>query len=119
MLVGTPLLLGSIAVLGLSLHTPHLVESGTASWYGGDFVGKQTANGEVFDDALLTAAHRTLKFGTIVQVRNMANGKTIKVRINDRGPYVDGRVIDLSRHAAELLAYDKQGLAQVELVYRE
>lgn len=119
MLVGAPILLGCLIALGAAWHSSPSKQSGTASWYGKDFVGKQTANGETFDDTMLTAAHRTLRFGTIVRVKNLSNGRAVMVRINDRGPYVDGRVIDLSRRAAELLGYDKKGLTEVELVCNE
>ncbi|MFP4374346.1 MAG: septal ring lytic transglycosylase RlpA family protein [Spirochaetaceae bacterium] len=88
---------------------------GLASWYGGKFHGRLTANGERFDANKLTAAHRTLPFGTVVKVTNTQNGRTVTVRINDRGPFVDNRIIDLSRGAAERLEMTGTGVARVEL----
>ncbi len=88
---------------------------GIASWYAGKFQGRLTANGETFDTNQFTAAHRELPFNTIVRVRNMNNGRTVVVRINDRGPFVDDRVIDLSRAAAEQLDMATAGLAPVRL----
>ena len=89
--------------------------SGEASWYGGKFVGRQTANGEIFDTQKLTAAHKTLPFNTVVKVTNLANGKSVQVRINDRGPYVKGRIIDLSQKAALTIDMIKSGTANVEI----
>ena len=91
------------------------LESGVASWYGPGFQGKKTANGETFDTRALTAAHRTLPFGTKVLVRNMTNGKEVIVRINDRGPYAKKRIIDLSKAAAEKIAMVGAGTASVRL----
>ena len=79
------------------------VEYGKASYYSDDFQGKPTASGELYDRDQLTAAHRTLPFGTFCRVTNMANRKSVIVRINDRGPFVRGRIIDLSYHAMQLL----------------
>jgi rare lipoprotein A len=90
-------------------------EEGLASWYGGHFQGRQTANGEIFDTNQLTAAHKSLPFGTIVQVMHKENGKTVQVRINDRGPFVAGRIIDLSRAAADAIGLTAQGVAPVKL----
>jgi rare lipoprotein A len=89
--------------------------SGYASWYGGKFHGRRTASGEVFNTNELTAAHRTLPFNSIVRVTNAENGKSVIVRINDRGPFVDGRVIDLSRAAADVIGITAVGVAPVEL----
>ena len=89
--------------------------SGHASWYGGKFHGRRTANGEVFNTNELTAAHRTLPFNSIVRVTNADNGRAVIVRINDRGPFVEGRVIDLSRAAADVLGITAVGVAPVEL----
>lgn len=89
--------------------------SGMASWYGEEFAGRTTANGEIFDPLQLTAAHRTLPFGTIVEVRNPRNGATVKVRINDRGPFVGNRVIDLSYAAADRLKMVETGVGEVEI----
>src|SRR5258708_19547250 len=83
---------------------------GTASWYGEQFQGKQTASGEPFDMQDFTAAHPSLKLGTFVKVTNLRNGKSVVVRINDRGPVVDGRIIDLSYNAARALGFQDLGL---------
>jgi rare lipoprotein A len=88
---------------------------GKASYYHDKFDGRMTANGEKFDQKALTAAHKTLPFGTVLQVTNMDNGKTVKVRINDRGPYVGDRVIDLSKAAAQQLGMMGNGLANVQI----
>jgi len=91
------------------------VAYGVASWYGPGFHGRPTASGEIFDQEELTAAHRTLQFGTLVEVTNLANGRSVVVRINDRGPFVEGRIIDLSLGAARLLGMLDAGLARVRL----
>ena len=91
------------------------LETGEASWYGGKFQGRLTANGERFDTNLLTAAHKTLPFNTIVEVKNLGNDKIVHVRINDRGPFVEGRIIDLSRAAASRLDMVGKGVANVEI----
>src|SRR5437879_13601921 len=88
---------------------------GTASWYGEDFDGKPTASGEPYDMYDMTAAHLTLPLGSYVRVTNLRNGKAVVVRVNDRGPIVSGRIIDLSYGAAAALGYDKQGLQRVRL----
>ena len=88
-------------------------QTGTASWYGRDFDGKKTANGEIFDSRKLTAAHRTLPLGSIVLVQNVENGKEIILTVNDRGPYIDGRILDVSEYGAELLGYKEKGLTTV------
>lgn len=93
----------------------HHVEVGQASWYGPGFRGKPTASGETFLPCKRTAAHKTLPLGTKVKVTNLDNGRSVKVRVNDRGPYVDGRIIDLSRAAARALGMIKAGVAQVEV----
>lgn len=86
-----------------------------ASWYGGEFHGRPTANGETFDRQGFTAAHRYLPFGTKVQVTNLHNGKSVMVTINDRGPYVAGRAIDLSSGAASAIGLKEQGIGNVKL----
>jgi rare lipoprotein A len=88
---------------------------GQASWYGEEFAGRTTANGEIFDPMQLTAAHRTLPFGTIVDVRNQKTGKSVQVRINDRGPFIGNRIIDLSYAAAQQLGMVQAGIGEVEL----
>ncbi|MGD0507451.1 MAG: septal ring lytic transglycosylase RlpA family protein [Terriglobales bacterium] len=88
---------------------------GTASWYGEYFQGRTTASGEPFDMRDFTAAHPCLPLGTFVKVTNLRNGKAVVVRINDRGPVVDGRIIDLSRNAASALGFKERGLQTVRL----
>ncbi len=88
---------------------------GTASWYGGAFAGKKTANGELFDPNAFTAAHRKLKFGTCVKVELISSGATVDVRINDRGPFVKDRIIDLSEAAARQLGFLDDGVGRVRL----
>ncbi len=90
---------------------------GIASWYGPNFHGKPTANGEVFDQNLVTAAHPTLPMPIYARVTNLENGRSLVVRVNDRGPFVADREIDLSRRSAELLGYLKQGTARVRVQY--
>lgn len=90
-------------------------ESGIASWYGPGFHGKLTANGEVYDQMALTAAHRTLPMPSLVRVTNLDNGRSIKVRINDRGPFKNGRIIDLSYRAAQLLDFVQAGTAKIKV----
>ena len=89
------------------------LETGIASWYGGRFHGRKTASGEAFNMDALTAAHPKLPFGSWVRVRNLGNGRSVDVRINDRGPYIKRRIIDLSRAAARALGV--QGTHQVEI----
>lgn len=91
-------------------------ETGIASWYGRHHQGRRTASGERFDMHGLTAAHRTLPLGTVIRVTNPANGRTVKLRVTDRGPFVPGRIIDLSARAARLLGMSREGVAPVELV---
>lgn len=91
------------------------VETGIASWYGPNFHGKRTANGEIYDQNALTAAHRTLQMPSLVRVTNLQNGKSVVVRINDRGPFKRGRVIDVSKKAATLLGFINQGTAKVRV----
>jgi rare lipoprotein A len=90
-------------------------EVGVASWYGHPYHGRQASSGEIYDMEKLTAAHRTMPFGTIVEVRNMSNDRTVAVRINDRGPFVDGRIIDLSHAAAREIQMIGPGTAKVRL----
>src|SRR5262249_11056740 len=93
---------------------------GTASWYGANFHGRRTANGETYDMNAMTAAHTTLPMPTIVRVTNLDNGRSVIVRINDRGPFVDDRIIDLSRAGARELGFADNGLARVRVtVLRE
>ena len=90
-------------------------QTGQASWYGGRHHGRTTASGEKYDMNRLTAAHRTLPLGTAVRVTNLDNGRAVEVIINDRGPYVGARVIDLSREAARRLDMEREGLAPVRI----
>jgi rare lipoprotein A len=95
--------------------------TGVASWYGEQFDGRLTANGEIFDLNRLTAAHTTLPMPSVVQVTNLENGRSLQLRVNDRGPFVDGRLIDVSRRAAQLLAFEGQGttLVRVQVLKEE
>ena len=102
-------------ILVIPVLSAFVSEQGYASWYGGKFHGRRTASGEIFNTNSLTAAHKTLPFGTIVKVTNIANGKFTLVRINDRGPFVPGRIIDLSRAAAEEIGMIGSGVARVRL----
>ncbi len=88
---------------------------GMASFYGEGFHGRPTASGERFDKEAMTAAHRTLRFGSCVRVVNVANGRTVEVRVNDRGPFVHGRIIDVSEGAARRLGMIQAGVARVRL----
>ena len=87
----------------------------TASWYGPRFHGKTTANGEIYNQMALTAAHKSLPFGTLLQITNFRNGKSIIVRINDRGPYIDGRDLDLSKGTAKTLGILHRGVVRVKV----
>lgn len=90
-------------------------ETGIASWYGPNFHGKPTANGEIFDMNELTAAHKTLQIPSLVRVTNLENGRSLVVRVNDRGPFKRGRIIDLSKRSAELLGFKNKGTAKVRV----
>jgi rare lipoprotein A len=90
-------------------------ETGTASWYGEAFDGRPTANGEIFDLREVSAAHKTLQLPSIVEVTNLQNGRALKVRVNDRGPFAGDRIIDLSRRAAQLLGFERAGTAPVRV----
>ena len=111
--IGEPYRVGSV------WYYPHedfnLVETGIASWYGPDFNHHKTANGEIYDEQEMTAAHRTLQMPSLVRVTNLENGRSVVVRINDRGPYARGRLIDVSRRAAELLGFIGKGTARVRV----
>lgn len=107
---GTP---SKQAAKKLSHKKPYQV--GTASWYGSDFMGRATASGEPYNMYDLTAAHPTLPLGSLVRVTNLRNGRDVIVRVNDRGPVVDGRIIDLSYSAARALKFKEQGIQRVRL----
>ena len=116
-------LLAALLASGCSKHVkappapnvPHFSETGIASWYGDPYHGRTTASGEVYDMHQLTAAHRTLPFGVWVEVTNLSNGKRVEVRITDRGPFVGGRIIDLSLAAAERIDMVTAGIVRVQL----
>jgi len=91
------------------------VQIGTASWYGPGFHGRETASGETFNQHALTAAHRTLPLGTEAKVTNLETGQSVQVKINDRGPYVPGRHLDLSQAAAKQIGITKKGVAKVKI----
>jgi rare lipoprotein A len=111
LLVVASLVLAAAAAAGQDVT----VQDGVASWYGGGFHGRTTSNGEVYDMDAFTAAHRTLPFGSRVRVTNQENGRQVVVRINDRGPFVAGRIIDLSRAAATFLDMLGAGTVSVRL----
>ncbi|HJV20831.1 MAG TPA: septal ring lytic transglycosylase RlpA family protein [Sediminibacterium sp.] len=92
-------------------------ESGYASYYADKYEGRKTSNGEIFRQRKLTAAHKTLPFGTKVKVTNLSNGQTVKVRINDRGPFIEGRIIDLSKAAARKVNMINAGVTKVKIRY--
>ncbi len=100
-------------------HEDEYERTGTASWYGDAFHGKLTANGEVFDMAMLTAAHPTLPLPSYVRVTNLANDRSVIVRVNDRGPFHSDRLIDVSKRAAEVLDFKHAGMAKVKVEYVE
>lgn len=99
----------------------HYKEIGLASWYGDDFHNKKTANGEIFNMNEMTAAHKTLPLPSIVRVTNLENGRSVIVRVNDRGPFVDNRLIDMSKKAADALGFKHKGVmsVKVELLKKE
>lgn len=98
-------------------HDPDYDEKGIASWYGEQFHNRNTANGEVFDMDLISAAHKTLPLPSIVEVTDLDTGRKLKVRVNDRGPFVSGRIIDLSKGAARKLGIYERGVARVRVRY--
>ncbi len=102
----------------LTSCSKYITETGKASYYGDKFNGRKTANGETFSQNKNTAAHKKLPFGTEVKVQNLSNGKTTTVRINDRGPFVRGRIIDLSKAAAKDIGLVQQGVTKVKITYK-
>jgi rare lipoprotein A len=94
---------------------PAWTQQGRVSWYGPGFHGRQTANGEIYDSNELTMAHRSLAFGSEVRVTNLQNGRSVVVRVNDRGPYVGGRIADLSHAAADRLDFVSDGVAPARI----
>lgn len=113
--VGNPYVVAGVTYV--PMEDPGYDKVGMASWYGPDFHGKQTANGELFDMSALTAAHPTLPMPSYAWVTNLRNGRTILVRINDRGPYKPGRIVDVSRASARMLGFEGQGVAEVRVRY--
>lgn len=113
------LLLYIVLLSSLASCSSSLYESGKASYYADKFNGRKTASGATFNQRKLTAAHKTLPFGTKIKVTNLANGKTVKVTVNDRGPFVEGRIIDLSKKAAEKIKMVNAGVVQVEIKYKK
>lgn len=105
----------SFALVIASAASAGDAERGLASWYGGRFHGRQTASGERFDKEAMTAAHRTLPFGTLIEVRNLDTGATAIVRVNDRGPFVHGRILDCSEGAARTLGFVEVGVVPVKI----
>lgn len=97
----------------------YTTRKGLASFYADSYEGKSTANGEIFRQNKITAAHKTLPFGTKVEVTNLSNNKTVVVRINDRGPYVNGRIIDLTKAAAKEIDMVGAGVAKVKIRYKK
>lgn len=112
-----PFLLLSLLLL-LTSCGKYITETGKASYYADKYDGRKTSSGEIFRQNQLTAAHPSLPFGTIVTVKNLSNGKTVNVRINDRGPFVRGRIIDVSRRAAGDIDMIRQGVAKVKISYK-
>jgi rare lipoprotein A len=102
----------------LSSCAHKITQTGKASYYANKFNGRKTASGEVFRNSKRTAAHLSIPFGTKVKVTNLRNGKTVKVRINDRGPFVKGRIIDLSKKAARKIDMVNEGVGEVRLKYK-
>lgn len=98
---------------------PKITQKGKASYYADKFNGRKTASGERFRNSKLTAAHKTLPFGTKVKVTNLRTGESVKVRINDRGPFVAGRIIDLSKKAAKRIGIRDEGVGNVEIRYKK
>jgi rare lipoprotein A len=108
-----------VLVTGMTGCAHSITETGKASFYADKFEGRKTASGEIFKQAKKTAAHPTLPFGTSVRVQNGLNGKRVKVRINDRGPFVSGRIIDLSKKAAHKIDMLQVGVVSVTIRYKK
>ena len=110
-------LLGFAFTIGFTSCFRKRSETGMASFYADKYVGRKTSNGEKFKQNKLTAAHKTLPFGTKVKVTNLSNGQSVKVRINDRGPFIQGRIIDLSKKAAKKIDLVNAGVTKVTIRY--
>lgn len=108
-------LLGACAHSGPAMRPAHAIGTAVASWYGPDYHGRKTANGEVFDMHGLTAAHRSLPFGTRLRVTHPRTGRSVVVKINDRGPHVRGRDLDLSYGAAKAIGMVEEGVARLRI----
>ncbi len=113
--IGNPYVIKGVTYYPLENVSDDYVETGVASWYGSDFQGKKTANGETYNMYEMTAAHKTLPLPTFVRVKNLDNGKEVVVRVNDRGPFSKGRIIDLSYAAAKELEMTDAGTARVRI----
>ena len=107
------------AIVCLTSCARKITESGKGSFYADKFQGRPTASGARFDQHKMTAAHKTLPFGTKVKVVNLANGRAVNVTINDRGPFVAGRIIDVSKKAADKLGITQTGVANVQIKYKK
>jgi len=112
------LLFAASIILSLSSCARKITETGKGSFYADKFQGRPTASGERFDQHKMTAAHRTLPFGTKVKVTNLANGRSVNVTINDRGPFAPGRIIDVSKKAARKLGMVDAGVATIQIKYK-
>ena len=108
-----------VFIITLYACSPRITETGKASFYADKFMGRKTAIGQIFRQYKKTAAHKTLPFGAKVKVTNLSNGKSVKVRINDRGPFVAGRIIDLSKKAARKLNMVDAGVSNVKITYKQ
>ncbi|WP_207511018.1 septal ring lytic transglycosylase RlpA family protein [Longitalea luteola] len=106
-------------ILSLSSCARKITETGKASYYADKFHGRTTASGEKFNQHKLTAAHKTLPFGTKVKVTNLSNGRSVNVIVNDRGPFAPGRIIDVSKKAARKLGMIDAGVASIEIKYKK
>jgi rare lipoprotein A len=112
------LIIAAALLFGLSSCARKITETGKGSYYADKFQGRKTASGDIFKQEKLTAAHRTLPFGTKVKVINLANGRSVNVTINDRGPFAPGRRIDVSKKAARKLGMVDAGVASIEIRYK-
>jgi len=112
-------LIAASVALSLSSCARKITETGKGSYYADKFEGRPTASGEKFDQGKMTAAHRTLPFGTKVKVTNVANGRSVTVTVNDRGPFAAGRIIDVSKKAAKKLDMVDAGVANVKISYKK
>jgi rare lipoprotein A len=112
-------ILFSLLVISLFSSCGYTTRKGLASYYADSYEGKTTANGEIYRQGKITAAHKTLPFGTKVEVTNLSNNKSVVVRINDRGPFIRGRIIDLTKSAAKQIDMVGVGVAKVKIRYKK